>query len=35
MLVDVMARGGAFSRCADEECPFDGRRERDQIASDG
>ena len=34
MLVDVMARRGAFPRRADEQCALDGRREGDQIASD-
>jgi hypothetical protein len=34
MLVDVMARRCAFSRRANEQCPLERSRERDQIASD-
>ena len=35
MFVDVMARRSSFPRRADQQCTLDGRREGNQVSSDG
>jgi hypothetical protein len=35
MFVDLVPRGGALARCADEKRTLDRRRESDQIAGNG